>query len=148
MFKKAQNNKPEVTSPAESAPTPSVASEAAPPKRTLPSASVLDSHKPSVISEGFVLTGDVFSSGILHIEGKINGKIKAESINIGPCGRVEGDLDCETLHVKGVFAGSAICGELVVADKATVQGSVTYRSITVSRGANIEGELLCRRGDD
>ncbi len=148
MFKKAQNNKAEATSPGEPAPVPVVAPEVTTPKRVLSSASVLDSHKPSVISEGFVLTGDIFSSGILHIEGKINGKIKAESINIGPCGRVDGDLDCETLHVKGVFSGSAVCGELVVADKATVQGSVAYRSITVSRGANIQGELLCRRGDD
>lgn len=147
MFKKSQNNKPEATSPEESVSMPSVASEATLPKRAVPSASVLDSYKPSVISEGFVLTGDIFSSGILHIEGKINGKIKAESINIGPCGRVDGDLDCETLHVKGVFSGSAVCGELVVADKATVQGNVTYRSITVSRGANIQGELLCTRGD-
>ena len=147
MFKKSQNNKPEATSPEESVSMPSVASEATLPKRVVPSASVLDSYKPSVISEGFFLTGDIVSSGILHIEGKINGKIKAESINIGPCGRVDGDLDCETLHVKGVFSGSAVCDELVVADNATVQGSVTYRSITVSRGANIQGELLCRRGD-
>ncbi len=107
--------------------------------------SILDSHKPSVISEGFSLTGDIVSNGILHIEGKINGKIKADSINIGPSGQVDGDLDCETLHIKGVFSGSAVCGELVVADKASVRGSVTYRSVTISRGAVIQGELLCKR---
>ena len=98
-----------------------------------------------MISEGFSLTGDIFSKGILHIEGKITGKIKADSINIGPSGQVEGDLDCDTLHIKGMFSGSAVCGELVVAEKAAINGSVTYRSITISRGALIQGEFRCKR---
>ena len=145
MFKKAQSNKPDDASPVDAEFVPSVPVETTPVKRGMPSLSVLDSHKPSVISEGFSLTGDIVSSGILHIEGKINGKIKADSINIGPSGQVDGELDCETLHIKGIFSGSAVCGELVVADKASIRGSVTYRSVTISRGAVIEGELLCKR---
>lgn len=145
MFKKSQNSQTENTSPDGDDFVPSVPLEAPPFKRGVPTLSILDSHKPSVISEGFSLTGDIVSNGILHIEGKINGKIKADSINIGPSGQVDGDLDCETLHIKGVFSGSAVCGELVVADKASVRGSVTYRSVTISRGAVIQGELLCKR---
>jgi cytoskeletal protein CcmA (bactofilin family) len=145
MFKKPQSNKPGDASPVDAEFALSIPLETNSGKRGLSSLSVLDSHKPSVISEGFSLTGDIFSSGILHIEGKVNGKIKADSINIGPSGQVDGELSCETLHIKGMFSGSAVCGELVVADKASIRGSVTYRSVTISRGAVIEGELLCKR---
>ena len=142
MFRKPQNNMPEDAAPEGAEPVPPQPVDSLPAKRGL---SVLESNKPSVISEGFSMTGDILSGGILHIEGKINGKIKAESINIGPRGRVDGQLDCDTLHIKGVFSGSAVCDELVVADNASVKGRVTYRSVAISRGAMIEGELLCKR---
>jgi hypothetical protein len=145
MFKKAQNNKLEEGSSEVDSLITGVGLEASPVKRGSSSLSVLNSHKPSVISEGFSLTGDIFSSGILHIEGKITGKVKADSINIGPSGQVDGELDCNTLHIKGMFSGSAVCSELVVSDRAAIKGSVTYRSMTISRGALIQGEFLCKR---
>ena len=145
MFKKAQNNKLEEASPEDAFLAPVVVPETPSVKRGVSSLSVLDAHKPSVISEGFSLTGDIVSNGILHIEGKITGKIKADNINIGPSGQVEGELVCDTLHIKGLFSGSAVCGELVVSDRAAIKGSVTYRSITISRGALIQGQFLCKR---
>lgn len=39
--------------------------------------------KPSTISEGFELTGEITSQGNLHVEGKVNGNIQAENLSIG-----------------------------------------------------------------
>jgi cytoskeletal protein CcmA (bactofilin family) len=105
---------------------------------------VLDTHKPTVISEGFSLTGDIVSDGILHIEGRTSGTIKASSINIGPRGHVEGNVACASLHVKGTFSGTAVCAELVVAASAIVRGHITYQLLTIGRGASIEGDLVVR----
>jgi cytoskeletal protein CcmA (bactofilin family) len=98
-----------------------------------------------VISEGFSLTGDIVSDGILHIEGRTSGTIKASSINVGPRGQVEGNVACASLHIKGSFSGTAVCGELVVAASAIVKGHVTYQVLTIGRGATIEGDLVVRR---
>jgi cytoskeletal protein CcmA (bactofilin family) len=98
-----------------------------------------------VISEGFSLNGDIVSDGILHIEGRTSGTIKASSINVGPRGQVEGNVACASLHIKGSFSGTAVCGELVVAASAVVKGSITYQVLTIGRGATIEGDLIVRR---
>lgn len=105
---------------------------------------VLDTHKPTVISEGFSLSGDIISEGILHVEGRTNGTIKASSINVGPRGYVEGVVACASLHIKGGFVGTAVCGELVIAASAVVKGNITYQVLTIGRGASIEGELVVR----
>lgn len=114
-------------------------------RRTPSGVAVLDSHKPTVISEGFSLTGDIVSEGILHIEGRTSGTIKASSINVGPRGYVEGVVACASLHIKGGFSGTAVCGELVIAASAVVKGNITYQLLTIGRGATIEGELIVRQ---
>lgn len=103
---------------------------------------LLDRSKPSVISEGFSLMGDITSEGVLHVEGFIKGTIKTDAVNIGQRGSVEGQVTSKSLHVKGAFVGTAVCDELVIANKARVVGRITYRSLAIQRGAQIEGDLI------
>jgi len=103
---------------------------------------LLDRSKPSVISEGFSLMGDISSEGVLHVEGFIKGTIKTDAVNIGQRGSVEGQVTSKSLHVKGAFVGTAVCDELVIASKARVVGRITYRSLAIQRGAQIEGDLI------
>lgn len=103
---------------------------------------LLDRSKPSVISEGFSLQGDISAQGVLHVEGFIKGTVQTDVVNIGPRGAVEGKIQCRSLHIKGTFVGTANCEELVVASKARVVGRVTYRTLAVQRGALVEGDLV------
>ena len=147
MFKKTKIDPPEVLVTESESPTPMItpAEEFSVPKRGVTGVAVLDTHKPTVISEGFSLTGDIVSDGILHIEGRTSGTIKASSVNVGPRGQVEGNVSCASLHIKGVFSGTAVCGELVIAASAVVKGHVTYQLLTIGRGATVEGDLVVRR---
>jgi cytoskeletal protein CcmA (bactofilin family) len=145
MFKKSRIDQPKASAPESQTPMITVNDESLNAKRGNTGVAVLDTHKPTVISEGFSLTGDIVSDGILHIEGRTSGTIKASSINVGPRGQVEGNVACASLHIKGSFSGTAVCGELVVAASAIVKGSITYQVLTIGRGATIEGDLVVRR---
>jgi Polymer-forming cytoskeletal len=90
--------------------------------------------KPSIISEGFELIGDLISNGVVHVEGS--------AITIGSKGSVEGTIQCETLHVKGRFSGTAHCRDLTLSADAVVDGQVYYSQLAVQRGAKITGELI------
>jgi cytoskeletal protein CcmA (bactofilin family) len=145
MFKKTKIDPPEALVTESSTPMSTPAEEIPVQKRVPTGVAVLDSHKPTVISEGFSLTGDIVSDGILHIEGRTSGTIKASSVNVGPRGQVEGNIACASLHIKGSFSGTAVCGELVIAASAVVKGHVTYQLLTIGRGATVEGDLVIRR---
>lgn len=112
----------------------------------LSSALQMSGMKPSVISEGFVITGDISAPGTLHIEGTVKGQLKVIGATIGPRGVVEGTLECGSLQVKGLFAGTATCRDLFVASSATVTGRIYYQELTVQRGASIQGDLIIRDG--
>ena len=98
--------------------------------------------KPSVISEGFVITGDIVAEGGLHVEGTIRGQIKVKAATIGPRGLVDGTLECGSLQIKGRFSGTAICRDLFVSSTAIVDGRIFYQEITAQRGASIQGSLI------
>ncbi len=119
--------------------TPETANAA--PRSGASSGFLLDSNKPSVISEGFSLVGDITAQGVLHVEGMIKGTVTTEAVNIGITGAVEGKIQCTSLQIKGAFVGEARCQELVIASKARVRGTITYETLSIQRGAYVEGEL-------
>lgn len=104
-------------------------------------------QKPSVISEGLVMRGDVESNGILHVEGGLVGTVKVGSANVGASGFIEGQLTCQRLTIKGRFDGLLICDELVVAASARITGQLSYRYITISSGAQVDAEVEWRQAE-
>lgn len=101
------------------------------------------SDKPSIVSESIEIRGELNSTGALHVEGKVVGKITAQSVNISSSGSVDGDLTCQSFNVKGHFSGTAVCEDLLLAGSARLDGNVSYRYITIGPGAVVRGELTC-----
>jgi len=142
MFAKSKNKSPDNADeePVDTTP-PDTGSGSAPSRPAPPSGFLLDSNKPSVISEGFSLVGDISAQGILHVEGLIKGTVSTDAVNIGITGAVEGKIQCKSLQIKGAFVGEARCQELVISSKARVRGNITYETLSIQRGAFVEGEL-------
>ena len=99
-------------------------------------------RKPSIISEGCTLKGDIASDGVLHVEGKILGSASAENVIISTTGVVEGEIACGSLSIKGYFDGNARCRELSLASSAVVAGDLEYRLVSVASGAVVRGRLI------
>ena len=97
--------------------------------------------KPSTISEGFELTGEITSQGNLQVEGKVNGNIQAENLSIGSKGVVKGSVKCHSLTIKGEFSGEASCDQLNLSGNAVVNGDIQYRSLTMTAGAILMGTV-------
>lgn len=136
--------KPEPPAPEPEHQVKVTAPEAAPPQPQAEqrNASATTLMKPSIISEGFELIGDLISTGVVHVEGSVRGKLALSTITIGSKGVVEGTIQCETLNVKGRFSGTAHCRELTLSADAAVDGQVYYSVLAVQRGAKISGELI------
>ena len=103
---------------------------------------VNNATKPSIISEDFTIRGDIESEGTLHVEGRVIGLVKASTIHISASGQIEGDVVCQNLSVKGKVSGTVVCSELALASNAHVKGHLSYRSITVGRGARVECDVV------
>jgi cytoskeletal protein CcmA (bactofilin family) len=99
-------------------------------------------NKPSIISAGFELVGDLVSTGVVQVEGTVRGNLRLSAVTIGSTGEVVGTIECRTLHIKGRFNGQARCEELTLSADAAVDGTLSYSQMSAQRGARIKGELI------
>lgn len=96
---------------------------------------------PTILAKDLKIEGDVFSAGLIEIEGFVKGNIKGNSVIIREGGNMEGELMAESLSVKGKFSGTIRAKNINISSKAKITGVVEYCSLSVEDGACIDGQF-------
>ena len=97
----------------------------------------------SIISGGVKITGDIESSGILKVDGKIEGSVRgARQVLLGRDGSIRGDVFTSEAVIAGAVHGSIFASvRLELQSSAVVNGDVHTKSIIVLEGALINGTV-------
>ena len=95
----------------------------------------------SIISAGTTITGDIECSGVLKIEGRIEGSVRqARQIMLAREGSIQGDATAAEVVVGGTIDGNVHASDrLELQSTAVVNGEITTKSIVVMEGARING---------
>ena len=99
------------------------------------------SETPSILSKTFQIQGDIKSTGILEIEGRVKGSVKGNVVIIRGSGLVEAKIEAETLNVYGSFKGEIKANAVNIFKKAKVVGNIDYNSLSIEDGASIDGQF-------
>ena len=94
----------------------------------------------TLISSTTMMKGNVIFEGTMHIEGKVQGNISSEGVllTLSPGGCVEGDICVPSIQINGQVIGNVYCsGNLKLAEKAVITGSVYYNIIEIAKGAEV-----------
>lgn len=95
----------------------------------------------SIISAGTTVIGDIECTGILKVEGRIDGSVRrARQVMLAKEGAIHGDVNAQELVVGGVIDGNVNASDrLELQTTAIVNGEITTKSIIVMEGARING---------
>lgn len=101
----------------------------------------------TIIGQGTEIEGDLSFHEGLHIDGTVKGSVKAIGNNgvliISELGVVEGDLHAPIVILNGTVSGNVFASDrLELAENAKVDGDLTYKTLEMSVGAEINGRLL------
>jgi len=94
------------------------------------------------------LTGDIRFAGGLHVDGKVKGKVMADSdknavLSISESGTVEGDIRVPHVVLNGTVEGDVHASQrITLSAKARVNGNVYYKLIEMTSGAMVNGQLV------
>ena len=94
------------------------------------------------------IDGDVIFAGGFHLDGFINGNVKAENgaaamLSISEQGCVEGSVSVPSIVLNGVVKGDIAAEDRVeLGPRAKVHGNVHYAVIETAVGAQINGKLI------
>ena len=99
--------------------------------------------KPSVITGGLHVTGNLASGGELLVDGTVTGDIHVRSLTIGQSGRVEGKIVAEEITVSGSVEGQISAKAVTIGRTAHVIGDVLHDVLSIESGAEFQGR--CQR---
>lgn len=101
----------------------------------------------TLIAEGTTIKGDIRFDGGLHLDGRIEGMVAAQSagavLTLSEKGRIEGEV-----HVFSAVINGTIDGDLHVAERlelgagARISGNVHYKVLEMTAGAQVNGRML------
>ena len=97
----------------------------------------------SIIAAGMKITGDIDTDGVVKVEGRVEGAIRAgRQVLIGRQGEVKGDISTREAVVGGKVHGTINAAERVeVQGTSTVIGDINTKAIAVIEGGRINGSI-------
>jgi cytoskeletal protein CcmA (bactofilin family) len=102
----------------------------------------------TLVGKSAKVHGDVEFTGGLHLDGRVDGNVRAYSdptatLSVSETGSIEGSVDVPNVMLSGTVTGDIFARERVVLGAtARVQGNVHYGVIEMTLGAEIKGKLV------
>ena len=99
------------------------------------------SEEATVISKGVKIEGKLSCSGSIRIDGDVQGDISSEShVVVGENGRVNGQINAESITIGGQVTGTVRAKEKLVMDsKGNLKGDIITKILLMEAGAIFNG---------
>ena len=108
----------------------------------------IDSKELTLVGSNSKIDGDINFSGRCHVDGTVNGNIKADPeseslLTVVGDGTVEGGVSVPYVELNGIVRGDVVASQRVkLGATARVIGNVYYNLIEMAIGAEINGKLI------
>jgi len=94
----------------------------------------------STIREDLKITGDVASTGEIHLDGHVQGDVNWGALVLGESFSVEDSVTADEVAIGGRLIGSVRAFRLMLQSTSHVEGDLIHQSIAVEQGAFFEGK--------
>jgi cytoskeletal protein CcmA (bactofilin family) len=99
--------------------------------------------RPTIISEGSSLDGNLTFEGLVHLDGKFKGNLKADKVVVGKNGLFSGNLVANSVTISGQIKGDVTCQSIGIKNGSKIVAKIQYEVIEMQAGTVISGELIC-----
>lgn len=97
--------------------------------------------EPSYIARDTTIEGNVLSDGEVHVDGAVNGLVRAHTCLVDARGEVRGDIFAEFVYVRGRVHGTISGVHVQIEAGAHVEGDVVNETISIANGAFVLGSI-------
>jgi cytoskeletal protein CcmA (bactofilin family) len=94
------------------------------------------------IGANICIKGEIDSPEHVFLAGSLDGDITCDQLTIDETGRVKGKVVAKLAIIDGLLDGDIVVERLQIKSKAVIKGSLTYHSIEVAEGAQIDGNFV------
>ena len=96
----------------------------------------------SLIASDVLIRGDVGAAGDMQLDGAVEGDVKVARLTIGETGSVTGQIQAETVEIRGRVSGTVAARQVRLHATARVDGDISHAELSIEAGAHFEGRSL------
>ena len=108
------------------------------------SSAVSGSGGRSHLAVGSRASGELYFPGTVELLGYVKGSVEAAAIVVEETGEIDGELSASNIAIKGRFKGQIKGGMVHLHASARVSGDITYDSLSIESGAQVDGKCIPR----
>lgn len=101
----------------------------------------------SMLGADIAITGDLTANADLHLDGRVGGDIRCAALVQGETSEITGAVTAQNARVAGKIRGSITAEVLVIQRTARIEGDVSYGSLTIEDGAQVDGKFTPRAAE-
>ena len=105
----------------------------------IPAASKSTQEIVSTFAAGMLVTGNIVSTGVVQIFGRVIGDIHVARLLIGKGAYVEGKVSALDAVIDGAFKGTLRANNVKLQATAAVEGEIYNKSLAIEQNAQFEG---------
>jgi cytoskeletal protein CcmA (bactofilin family) len=95
----------------------------------------------SFLGAEVTITGNIGGEGNLHIDGRVDGDVSCTSLIVGNSGQVNGNITADDAKIAGSINGTVAAKVLTIEASARITGDLSYDSVSVETGAQVDGRV-------
>jgi cytoskeletal protein CcmA (bactofilin family) len=96
----------------------------------------------SFLGDSSELRGELFSSGILRLDGVVIGNIRAEEVILSETASIEGEIKAGKITVVGKMTGTLRADDVVdIHAKGFVNGTIVTKRLVMASGGKFNGRI-------
>ncbi len=95
----------------------------------------------SFLGAEVTVTGSIEGQGNLHIDGRVDGDVTCATLIVGNNGQVNGNITADDAKIAGTINGTVAAKVLTIEASARIAGDLSYDSVSVETGAQVDGRV-------
>lgn len=98
----------------------------------------------SLIGADMRVVGDIFTTGEMQVDGRVEGDITCATLVIGEGAVLTGEITAQRVRIHGELRGRVTADTVAVARTGRVTGDITHTTLAIEAGAQLDGRLIHR----
>jgi len=96
---------------------------------------------PSILSHDMHIVGQIFSTGDIQIEGRLDGDLRSNAVTVGEKAEIHGEVAGDTVTVFGRGKGIIRGRQVYLCATSHVDGDVFNEALAIESGAQLNGAV-------
>lgn len=98
---------------------------------------------PSILSADLIVRGTLTTRGDVHIDGTVEGTVRARSVVIGDCGQIVGEIVASDVTIRGNVEGDIHARRVFLSATSQTRCRIWHALLTIETGARVD--VACYR---